>query len=188
MTNSNSSSNFSQRLFLRVAAIGELWLFYGRLATITDVNELGHPTTLEVEDAGGRVRSFQVDGGSEIEPLATHDGTVLDAMRRATAPIEEARRAAELWFAAPRVGDVFASPGGVTFAIVELSSNGPITVCRSSYRGPDFGVIVRWVTYANVASLRDAYQMHTSPGYWVRAHSTLRPEFQAEFAPDPQAI
>jgi len=164
-----------------VAEIGELWLYYDRLATITDVNNLGHATSLEIEDAGGSIRSFQVSNSQGLQPLATADETLLDALQRATKPINAVRHATELWFADPQVGDVFISPGGVTFAIVELSSDGPITVCRSSYRGPDFGVIVRRVTYPNVASLRDAYQMHTSPGYWVRAHSTRRPEFQSKF-------
>jgi hypothetical protein len=109
---------------------GQALLFCGRLAEVISVGSSHGPAVVEVTDEGNITHSYTVPNRHELQPLTKEGECVLDAMKRATAAPKtvsaQLRRLAELWLAAPRVGDMFFVRSGYYVELTEIWNTGVI--------------------------------------------------------------
>ena len=160
---------------------GGLYLWHGRVVEFLGVM----PTTFaEVKfvDEGGVAWTYERVGQSELKPLAEGPHvTVLDALQVAAAPEltthQTLERIAEVWFAAPEVGDVFERPGELRLKVMSSGLSGCIAIQASVYWAQRSSWGNSEVFFASPAQFRWTYRSEGRPGYQLRAHSTRRSDF-----------
>jgi len=160
---------------------GLMALWHGRLVEIMEIS-FGGRTRVKFTDEAGLEWKHTLMNSRALQVLADKETIgVLDALQQAAAPIltidEQLHRMAELWFAAPEVGDMFERPGDVKVEILYITTGGLITTRVDIYS--DLYRNWGWsrVNWRTAAAFRDAYRYHDRPGYVLRAGRTDRPGY-----------
>jgi hypothetical protein len=153
---------------------GDHVLFHGRIATVeTTSNWPGKARTVEVVDGGGRARSFFVLFGAPI----VYFPTVLDALATVgdveTDDLDDAELRAELYFANPRIGDVFIHCDRHYFMKVVDRPEGEVHVVTADAGLAYERFKVKWGTvpqrFSSVSHFQATYERQDAPGYQLLA-------------------
>ena len=162
--------------------VGDPALWHGRVVEIESVN-MAEQAIVLFTDEGGIVHSYPI-GLHELKPLhnAAAGECVLDAVQKAAAPnltiSQKLERIAEIWFAAPEVGDVFERHGELRLKVLSSGLSGCITIQVSVYWSQRGSWGDSEVFFATPEQFRQTYKSEWRPGYQLRARSTDRPDFQ----------
>jgi hypothetical protein len=161
---------------------GELVLYYGRLAEMVGFSTKTNMPMVELTDEGGLVHHFAILHSGRVQRLTRPGECVLDAIRRAAAteltPAQQLRRMAELWLAAPQVGDTFLVESGYLIELTEIWDSGEIIALKKPYAKYCPVKAVRPISFDSALALRRFLELATSPVYRAAAHSSNRPDFQ----------
>lgn len=160
---------------------GELKLWFGRTVELLELRSDGHGL-VRFTDEGG-ISSLYTPHMSHLRPIVDVSAgeCVLDGLQKAAAPHlteeEELHRIAEIWLAAPEVGDVFHRPGYLRVTVQGGDAGGRILanvrVWGLHYRewsGSDM-----W--FESSEKLRRTYRCTTRPGYEIQALSSRRADW-----------
>ena len=158
---------------------GALVLYKGRLGTISKIGRGGRIAWVESADDGGRMRTFSAFIGGDLKILSIDEYDVLDSIVAATAAptngLDQLGRIAELWFANPRVGDVFYKPHRFYFLeIKELTAAGALRAELRSCRETDEGDRTEQLSFSSIKRFQEMYEYKTQLGYDLLAYSSLR--------------
>jgi hypothetical protein len=160
---------------------GQALLFCGRLAEVISVGSSHGPAVVEVTDEGNITHSYTVPNRHELQPLTKEGECVLDAMKRATAAPKtvsaQLRRLAELWLAAPRVGDMFFVRSGYYVELTEIWNTGVIIGINHEPVGGRSFAKQHQVSWDNARQLRKFLAIGTRPVYGAAAYATARPDY-----------
>lgn len=170
-------------------APGDVALFWGRLATLKAVSP-GGTLTVEVVDAGGRARLFKVPHTSaQFEPLATGEYELLDTIVKTTAErtgqAARASRKAEIWFAAPQVGDIFYRQWRYGYLRIDSIVNGVIRAELRTYIGRPPEPVRKFINFSSLEEFQMWSQIPGRPGYDMIPYSSLRSDEEEEVGIPP---
>jgi hypothetical protein len=160
---------------------GAMALWHGRLVEIHELTEDGH-VLITFSDEGGLVWNYELASSRPLKLLADQEviGT-LDALQQAAAPNlsvdEQLHRMAELWFAAPEVGDMFENPGDLRVKVLYGTSGGELHTGVDTYSDRFRSWGSSEVSWPSAKDFRNAYRYHDRPGYILRAGATERADF-----------
>lgn len=154
-------------------------LYCDRLATImhAESHVNGAAAIVEVVDAGGLARRFTVDV-AHLYPVTSFRDPNTASSRTAVALFpgrrELRKRAAEVWFANPRTGDVFHMLEELLVEVIDVGILGPITVLVHRHNVEEDTWSTEQLVFNNAAAFREEYQRHGKPGYWLSAGQSKR--------------
>jgi len=160
--------------------VGDLAIYQGRLVEVSDLDWHGNPSAVWFSDESGHRRRLWIHGPWVLERLIAEGQTILDGVMKATteklSTKQRLNRIAEVWFSDPKGGDVFCG-SGLVYEVMSVSSTWEIKVEASSVDLRSTGWQTRNLTFKNVDDFRAAFYRLDGPGYTVRAHATLRPDY-----------
>jgi len=158
---------------------GDMCIWHGRLVEVESVN-MAYQAMIRFTDEGGIVHIYGV-GAHELEALcsAAAGECVLDAVQKAAAPqltvSQQLERLAEVWLAAPEVGDAFHRPGQLRLYITGAGAGGQIYATVKVWHKQYGGWSSSEVTFESADRLRRTYAREDRPGYELQALSSKRP-------------
>lgn len=162
--------------------VGELVLYHGRLAEVLNISGPYGERTISITDEGGIQHSYNILSWQQLAPLQPKGGCILDALQRAAAPeltpADQLQRMAEVWLAAPEVGDVFVVEGGYLLELTEIWDNGVIIATQHPYSCSYPLRETARTSFDHDQGLRRWLKTSWKPVYRAAAYSTLRDELK----------